>query len=277
MYMYLSFSKYQGTGNDFILVDDRSRHFPVNQSFIERLCERHFGIGADGLILLRSHREFDFEMVYFNADGRESSMCGNGGRCIVQFAHSLDLFQNRTFFLATDGPHEAYLEGALVRLRMQDVTQIAQHEGFDFLHTGSPHYVEFVEDVHSVPVLEKGRQVRQHPRFAASGGTNVNFVQYLDKQTLFVRTYERGVEAETYSCGTGVTAAALAAALRHMKSPVSIQTLGGSLEVSFDQDAHGSFSNIYLTGPAREVYRGVLDLELEGLEKVERGAEVSTQ
>jgi diaminopimelate epimerase len=251
----MEFVKYQGTGNDFILIDNRSYDFPVSQAFIAQLCDRRFGIGADGLILLSIHREGDFRMTYFNADGNESSMCGNGGRCIVKFAHRLGLISDETIFEAADGPHKAFLQNNLVHLQMQEVEKIEKHPGFYFLNTGSPHYVEFVGNLKQEPVFERGRTIRYNDAFASQGGTNVNFVEMLDNQMLFVRTYERGVEDETYSCGTGVVASALAAALQGWKSPIQIRTLGGELEVSFEKKGE-TFTGIFLVGPAEEVFSG---------------------
>ncbi|MFC5407939.1 diaminopimelate epimerase [Larkinella bovis] len=254
----MDFFKYQGTGNDFILIDDREETFPVSQDYIAHLCHRRFGIGADGLILLRNHPAYDFRMIYFNADGAEGSMCGNGGRCIVRFAHDLGLFEKETRFLAVDGEHQAAVNGDEVSLKMNDVTHIDQQPDFTFLNTGSPHYVKIVEEVEAMDVVAEGRAVRYSDRFAP-GGTNANFMEPTSDKRLFVRTYERGVEDETYSCGTGVTASALVAHQQlGMQSPVSIQTLGGMLRVSFETGEAGGFSNVYLMGPAVRVYQGTI-------------------
>ncbi|MGA0558369.1 diaminopimelate epimerase [Larkinella sp. VNQ87] len=256
----MSFYKYQGTGNDFILIDDRDESFPVSQERIAHLCHRRFGVGADGLILLQNHPEYDFRMVYFNADGAEGSMCGNGGRCIVRFAHDLGLFEKQTRFLAVDGEHEAVVDGGEVSLKMNEIAGIEQHPDYTFLNTGSPHYVKIVEDVEAMDVVAEGRPVRYSERFAP-GGTNANFIEPIGDNTLFVRTYERGVEEETYSCGTGVTASALVAHRQlGMQSPVSIQTLGGNLRVSFRTRDDGSFTDLYLIGPAVRVYSGAVDV-----------------
>ena len=256
--MKVKFYKYQGTGNDFIMIDNRELSI-INKpkSTIEKLCHRRFGIGADGLILLEEEQGYDFKMVYFNSDGNQSSMCGNGGRCIVQFAQDLDVIKNSTTFLAVDGQHEAFLKEGLVHLKMIDVSGIERNNQFDFLNTGSPHYISYVDNIQSFPVYEEGSKIRNNDRFKLEG-TNVNFVN-INGNNLWVRTYERGVEDETFSCGTGVTAAAISASFKGLKSPVNITTLGGSLQVSFEKNEN-DFKNIYLTGPAEKVYEGFIEL-----------------
>jgi diaminopimelate epimerase len=254
--MEISFYKYQGTGNDFVMIDNRPGHFSgPGQQTVTRLCHRRMGIGADGLILLQHHPDFDFEMVYYNADGRLGSMCGNGARCAVQFAHFLGVIGYDTRFLAADGPHEGMIREGLVHLKMNAVREIEETEGDYFLDTGSPHYVRFVEGIESFGVFDQGSAIRNNNRFREQG-TNVNFAQQLP-DALFVRTFERGVEDETLSCGTGVTAAALAAHLRGAPSPVQIRTLGGNLQVAFDHQ-NGVFTNIFLIGPAVQVFRGTV-------------------
>lgn len=265
----MHFVKYQGTGNDFVLIDDRNETFPAHdQALIARLCHRRFGIGADGLILLRndlseSSPRCDFRMIYFNADGAEGSMCGNGGRCIVRFAHDLGLFTTETRFRAVDGEHCADVRGDDIFLKMGDVSRIettADVPDSWFLHTGSPHVVSFTDNAEAIDVVGNGRTIRYAKAFQP-GGTNVNFTQVVAENALFVRTYERGVEDETYSCGTGVTAAALAAHQQFgMTGPVAIRTLGGDLRISFDSVPDGSFTNIYLIGPARRVFAGELTI-----------------
>lgn len=253
------FSKYQGTGNDFILIDNRFGDFQASAQDIAFLCDRRFGIGADGLICLESGAVgFDFKMVYYNADGKESSMCGNGGRCLVRFAHDLGIISNQTRFLAIDGPHEATVTDDLISLKMMDVQEIHVESDHYFLQTGSPHYVAFTSDVASYPVASAGAGIRYAPEWVAKGGTNVNFVELQPKHTLFVRTYERGVEDETLSCGTGVTACALATHLaQNWPSPIRIKTLGGDLSVSFEKTTAG-FEEIYLIGPAVRVFSGTI-------------------
>ncbi len=255
--MKIHFFKYQGTGNDFIMIDDRETIFPrENEKLVANLCQRRFGIGADGLILLRQHADTDFEMIYFNADGKEGSMCGNGGRCTVQFAHDLGIFNGTTQFMAVDGLHEAYLENELVSLKMGDVNKIDFHNEAAFVDTGSPHYLKFVNDLENYPVIHNGSNIRHSFR---EGGTNANFLE-MKGNTLHVRTFERGVEDETWSCGTGVTAAALYTANATGKHVVPIQTKGGQLEVRFEKLTDGHFKDIYLTGPAKCVFAGNLDI-----------------
>jgi diaminopimelate epimerase len=253
----MKFSKYQGTGNDFIMVDNRLLNNHLSQSEIENICHRRFGIGADGLILLENAEGYDFRMVYYNADGTEGSMCGNGGRCTVRFAHDLGIISESAKFIAVDGEHLASVCDEDIFLKMMDVPQVEQFTDYDFANTGSPHYISYVHDLENTDVYELGSKIRYSPEWVAKGGTNVNFVQLNDAQTIAVRTYERGVEDETYSCGTGVTACALSANLKHaMESPIYIKTLGGQLQVSFQKGANNSFSDIYLIGPAVKVFDG---------------------
>ena len=257
----MHFHKYQGTGNDFVLIDDRARAFDeTDQPLIARLCHRRFGIGADGLILLRNRPDFDFEMVYFNADGHPSSMCGNGGRCTAAFARLLGLITDKANFLAVDGSHEARLEpDGTVRLRMSDVAP-PQAAGPDavFLHTGSPHHVRFLPaGLAGLDVVAQGRALRYGPPYGAAGA-NINFVETPadPAQPWHLRTYERGVEDETLSCGTGATAAALAAHARGAASPVRLHTPGGELQVSFEPLPNGGFAHVWLSGPAVRVFGG---------------------
>jgi|ERR1019366_9335697 diaminopimelate epimerase len=254
----MRFYKYQGTGNDFIIIDNHDLKFNrADNSLVARLCDRHFGIGADGLMLLQTKAGYDFEMVYYNSDGKESSMCGNGGRCIVEFAHTLGLVNDKAHFIAIDGEHEALVMPNFISLKMKDVNEIELHSDFSFLNTGSPHYVAFVDDLASFNVFEEGKKIRNNNRFKAEG-TNVNFIERIKKE-LFVRTYERGVEAETYSCGTGVTAAALVAAIKNVsteKNYCDIKTLGGNLKVKFNKHSDNSFTDVWLEGPAVFVFKG---------------------
>jgi diaminopimelate epimerase len=259
--MKRTFYKYQGTGNDFILFDDREERFnEKNEALIARLCDRRFGIGADGLILLREASGYDFKMVYANADGKQSSMCGNGGRCLSRFAAEIGAVNKKEIrFLAVDGAHEAIIGDATVKLKMNDVTAVESGDGFFFMDTGSPHYVRFTSNVPTFDVYVEGRLVRYSDRFAQDG-TNVNFVEATDNG-IFVRTYERGVEDETLSCGTGVTASALAASLQGIArgEKCSVLTRGGKLTVHFQRDGKG-FSDIWLEGPATFVYKGEIEI-----------------
>lgn len=256
--MTLNFYKYQGTGNDFIIIDNRDLKFNrADNELVAKLCSRRFGIGADGLMLLQSKAGYDFEMVYYNSDGNESSMCGNGGRCIVEFARILGLLKEKAHFIAIDGKHEAVVKSSFISLKMKDVNEVELNDDFSFLNTGSPHYVAFVKNINSYNVVEEGRKIRTNNRFKIEG-TNVNFIE---KQVddLFVRTYERGVEGETYSCGTGVTAAALVAAIKNVstaKNYCDIKTLGGNLKVKFTKHSDNSFTDVWLEGPATFVFKG---------------------
>jgi diaminopimelate epimerase len=255
--MTVDFYKYQGTGNDFILIDNRSKGITLDNEQVRQMCDRRFGIGADGLMLLELEPGFDFKMVYYNSDGNLSSMCGNGGRCISAFANHLGMGKEKFRFLAVDGPHEVILKDGMVELKMLDVKQVEIGEDFYYLNTGSPHYVKIVENVAAYDVVTEGKRIRLSPRFIEQG-TNVNFIQKEDDH-VFVRTYERGVEDETFSCGTGVTAAALVAAIAGIstsRNNCKIKTRGGFLEVSFEKVLEQNFYNIWLKGPAELVFKG---------------------
>lgn len=257
----MEFYKYQGAGNDFIMIDDRKKNFIVDKIKIQKICNRHFGVGADGLILLQNDEILDFKMVYFNSDGNESSMCGNGGRCIVRFAQELNIIQNQTKFLAIDGEHEAIISENDIKLKMGSVGEVVDLESCMFLNTGSPHHIEFVNDIKSIDVKQKGAEIRYGKTYFEEG-TNVNFVQVLSDNELKVRTYERGVEDETLACGTGVTAAAIAAfhSGKVKQEKVKIRTLGGVLNVQFEKKASNTYENIWLTGPAELVFKGEINI-----------------
>jgi len=261
--MIVQFSKYHGTGNDFIMVDGRGLERDLSNADIAFLCHRRFGIGGDGLILLQESKEQDFRMRYYNADGKEGSMCGNGGRCIVAYARDLGLTSNECRFEGIDGIHEAsILPGGEIRLGLNDVQGIRWLGDGYLLDTGSPHFIRFVEDLENLDVASSGKEIRHESRFGP-GGVNVNFVQWESgKGRIFVRTYERGVEAETYSCGTGVTAAAICAYYQSKSDNLSyhIRTLGGKLRVDFHAEHHSSFRDVYLSGPARQVFSGEIKL-----------------
>ena len=241
------------------MIDDRDQTFPASKELIASICHRRFGIGADGLILLQQAEGYDFRMVYFNADGGEGSMCGNGGRCVVRFANDLGVFSDKTTFIAVDGVHEASISGDIVTLKMSEVKDVQQYGDFDFMNTGSPHYVTYVDRVEEVDVVNTGSEIRYGSVYGPQGGTNVNFVEVIEENHLSVRTYERGVEDETFSCGTGVTACALSAHLRKgWKSPITVETIGGTLEVAYKTTDPGKFEDIYLIGPAVRVFEGSL-------------------
>jgi diaminopimelate epimerase len=253
--------KYQGTGNDFILIDNRDNSISLSTEQIKWLCDRRFGIGADGLMLLELESTADFKMVYFNSDGNESSMCGNGGRCITAFAKKIGVISSEAKFLAVDGLHDAKIVDDLVSLKMNDVRNVEIGSDFFYLNTGSPHYVKYVSDVEKMDVYTEGKKIRFSDRFEAEG-TNVNFIEKKENE-LFVRTYERGVENETLSCGTGVTAAALVAAISGAsttKNNCAIKTLGGYLNVNFEKVLEHTFYNIWLEGPATFVFKTEIDL-----------------
>lgn len=261
--MKILFQKYQGTGNDFILLDNRNGEYNnLSKTEVKKLCDRRFGIGADGLMLLNTKEGYDFDMVYFNADGRVGSLCGNGSRCMIKFAWSLGLQKENYVFTAADGSHEAKLNAdGIVFLKMQDVETIRSHHSDFILDTGSPHFIRLAPDVMQLDVCKKGREIRHSPEFEKEG-INVNFVEQLSEpDKIIVRTYERGVENETLSCGTGVTAAALVC--YHNENgfnEVEIQTPGGKLNVEFDRSADGTFKNIWLCGPAEKVFEGTINI-----------------
>lgn len=265
--MTLNFYKYQATGNDFVMIDNRLQSFDKNDTkLVAALCDRRFGIGADGLILLENSSNYDFEMVYFNADGNQSSMCGNGGRSIVAFAKQLGIIGNSTRFLAVDGPHEARLKNTIIDLKMQSVSEIHSASDHVTLDTGSPHYVAFKSEIDALDMKKEGSQIRNSSSFKDEG-INVNFVSKLRQNTFGIRTYERGVEDETLSCGTGATAAAIA--MHFIKKTSSdnivLETKGGALHVSFHYEG-GVYSNVWLSGAANLVFQGVFSLNNESNE-----------
>lgn len=260
--MKIPFTKYQGTGNDFIVIDNRNLGLTYEGLDIPSLCDRHFGIGADGLILLENHVNLDFLMRYFNADGSQS-FCGNGSRCAIDFAQKLGIVQSHTQFESTDGTHEAEIFENRVHLSMHPVTKVQSLEHHFVVNTGSPHYIIFVPDIAQVDIIKEARQIRYHATYRAEG-INVNFVAS-EQGILKIRTYERGVENETLSCGTGVTAVALANHVRENLGTgnfhIEVLTLGGKLEVRYHHHADGTFDQIYLSGPAKAVYEGNFNLE----------------
>ena len=258
--MNVSFYKYQGTGNDFVIMDNRNNHYDaLSTEQIRHLCDRRFGIGGDGLMLLNLKEGYDFEMIYYNADGRESSMCGNGGRCLVKFARDIGIEAQEYKFIATDGPHLATFDNrGWVQLKMKDVRSIRLHHSDFILNTGSPHYVKFVTDLMHLDVYNEGKKIRYSDDFAQKG-VNVNFVEAYN-QKIIVRTYERGVEDETLSCGTGITASALVSAHNDLGyNRIEVETKGGHLAVEFDKKDEHNFENIWLCGPAKFVFKGEIE------------------
>lgn len=254
----ITFYKYQGTGNDFIIIDNRENLVQLTKEQVNFLCNRKFGIGADGLMFLQNKEGYDFEMKYYNADGNESTMCGNGGRCLTKFAFDMGIKKEKYRFIAVDGEHESFFEAnGWVDLKMKDVNEIKDYWGDQILNTGSPHYVRISKDVENKDVYTEGREIRYNGDFAAKG-INVNFVKLI-ADTIFVRTYERGVENETLSCGTGVTASALVTSNDDPHQRIKVQTIGGNLAVEFDKLSPTSFQNIYLCGPATFVFKGAVE------------------
>lgn len=257
--MKLQFFKYQGTGNDFVMIDNRLNTFPKTTELIKKLCDRRFGIGGDGLILLENDSDTDFKMVYYNSDGNESSMCGNGGRCLVAFAKKLQIFETETSFIAVDGLHFATVNNdETISLQMKNVDEIKVEDEYVFMNTGSPHHVLMVDEVKNVNVKEMGAQIRYSDLYGKEG-SNVNFVEQINPDTFKVRTYERGVEDETLSCGTGVTAVAIAMFIKGKtkRKEVNLNVEGGSLKVKF-QDENENFTNVFLIGLATLVFEGTI-------------------
>ncbi len=259
--MKITFYKYHGTGNDFIIIDNRNNDINLSKQQVKFLCDRRFGIGADGLMLLNTKPAYDFEMIYFNSDGRPSSMCGNGGRCLVKFAADMGIKRDKYRFLAVDGDHDAEFDKkGWINLKMLDVNKVDHNRGDAILNTGSPHYIKPVQDIKGLNVYKEGREIRNSRAFAAQG-INVNFVEQKE-DSIAVRTYERGVEDETFSCGTGVTAAALVFAHNDKGfNRVDVETMGGKLAVEFDKIDDEHFENIWLCGPATFVFKGEIELD----------------
>ncbi len=260
--MEIKFHKYQGTGNDFILLDNRKNLYGViTEKQVAFICDRHFGIGADGLMLLNLKEGYDFEMKYYNADGAKGSLCGNGSRCMIRFAESMGIRRDHYHFLAADGDHEAEIDiKDIVRLKMNAVNKVEAHANYFIVNTGSPHYIKQVNNVMEIDVRSAGRTIRNSKEFEKEG-INVNFIETLHNDTIYVRTYERGVEDETLSCGTGITAAALVCAHNDNGfNRVEVKTLGGNLSVEFDKKDENHFENIWLNGPANFVFKGEIEL-----------------
>ncbi|MCG1037169.1 diaminopimelate epimerase [Polaribacter sargassicola] len=257
--MNITFYKYQGTGNDFVMIDNRTKIFPKeNTDIISYLADRHFGIGADGVILIENDDDYDFKMIYFNADGSQT-FCGNGGRCAVAFAKQLKIIDTKTNFIAVDGPHFAEIENGIVSLKMIDVNDIEVKENSVFAYTGTQHHVELVDNLDNFPVYKKGKEIRYS---YSDPGSNVNFAQQIDSNTFRVRTYEKGVEDETLACGTGVTAVAIAMhkTKKTTSNLIALPVEGGNLEVSFTEE-NGVYTNVFLKGPAKFVFNGEISVD----------------
>jgi len=262
--MQIQFYKYQGTGNDFVIIDDRQQLLPdVEPLLYQKLCNRRLGVGADGVILLRNHPNFDFEMKYYNANGNEGSMCGNGGRCIVSFANKLGIIDTNTDFLACDGAHKGKVENQRIHLLMNNVDKYSKKNHDYDLDTGSPHYVQFIKDLAGFDIFGQGYAIRNNETYKEKG-TNVNFVEIVKDNQLEIATFERGVEDVTWSCGTGVTAASIAY-LIHTESEngehhISIKTKGGDLAVKLTKSTPSLFENIWLIGPAENTFSGTIEI-----------------
>ncbi len=263
----INFVKYQASGNDFVLIDNRFKEYSFTETQIQKICHRHFGIGSDGLILLENTKEADFLMKFFNPDGSSDMMCGNGGRSIVAFAKSLSIIDKETSFIAPDGLHTAQIisqedNHSLVKLSLRDVSEISLFDDGQYLNTGTSHFVKEVDDVSQINIKEEGSAIRYDKRFEKYKGTNANFIQVVNNGELRIRTYERGVEDETLSCGTGITASAIAYAEKYKlnQSPITIQSKGGELKVFFEKTAQNTYSNIFLQGSVEKVFEGVINL-----------------
>jgi diaminopimelate epimerase len=257
--MQFTFYKYQGTGNDFVMIDNRSLKFPSNDvKTIAKICDRRFGVGADGLILLENDPETDFKMVYYNADGNERSMCGNGGRCLVAFAKKMGVIHNKATFIAVDGLHHAFIDNHdIVSLQMKDVDKVQINNDYIFLNTGSPHHVQFENQLDDMDIKKEGAAIRYGSLYGKPG-SNVNFVKQISQNEFTIRTYERGVEDETLSCGTGATAVAIAmdAIGKSSENTININVAGGKLEIAFQKEKD-IYKNVFLKGPATFVFEGV--------------------
>ena len=258
--MLIHFYKYQGTGNDFVIIDNRDGSIELSSQQVALLCDRHFGIGADGLMLLNKHDSYDFEMIYYNADGAPGTMCGNGGRCLTKFAFDKGIQPNKYTFIASDGEHEAVIDAnGWVHLKMIDVHEVSKQNEATVLNTGSPHYIKQVSDISNYDVFSEGKNIRYNETYKQNG-INVNFVEW-NGDELFVRTYERGVENETFSCGTGVTAAAIAMSADTIGAhETKIRTLGGNLLIKFNKVDAQQYKNVWLCGPASLVYEGQITI-----------------
>lgn len=257
--MKLFFEKYQATGNDFIVIDSWQKNIDLTKEQIKFLCDRHFGIGSDGILILKNSSNADFQMIFYNPDGSRATFCGNGARCITKFAFTKGYIKNNTNFIADDGYHEAVIKNDTVEIKMSEVKEFEVINDKIFLNTGTPHLVAFIQDIDELNLIEFARPLRY--TINSPIGTNVNVVEEIAEGYIKIRTYEKGVENETLSCGSGTVASAIAFNLKTHKSlnKVKIKTLGGNLEVSFDKkDNH--FFNIWLSGPAQKVFEGQIEI-----------------
>lgn len=264
----IPFVKYHGAGNDFVLIDNRTGEYNLSEKEIQKICNRHFGIGSDGLILLEKADGFDFKMVFYNPDASTDMMCGNGGRCIVAFAHSLGIIDNKVSFLAPDGKHIAEIiekQGYkyAIKLGLLDVNEIIDLQDGQFLNSGTPHFVKVVESLEELNLKEKGSLIRYDKRFEKTKGSNANFIEIVKDGEINIRTYERGVEDETLACGTGITASAIAYSEKYNSkvNPITINSKGGQLKVYFTKNESKTYSNIFLEGQAEKVFEGKIILD----------------
>ena len=261
--MKIKFLKYHGAGNDFILIDNRFQKYSLKNYQIKFLCHRKYGIGSDGLIFLNHSDDFDFEMIYHNSDGNQSSMCGNGGRCIVGFAKHLNIIDSKAKFLAIDGIHEARIhKSSRISLSMSNINSIKNNNKFVFIDSGSPHHIIQVNDIDKIDVFKMGLKVRSLKKYQPKG-VNVNFIEKVSSNIFKIRTYERGVENETLACGTGAVASAIAMHYNGetKQNKILIKTLGGDLGIKFEYDSNkSSYHRIFLEGDINLVYEGDIEL-----------------
>ena len=258
--MKINFDKYHGCGNDFIIINNLSNTFPKDsENQIKKICNRRFGIGADGLILINYNDKFPFEMIYYNSDGKISTMCGNGGRCVMHYCYSNDIIDNKSEFLACDGIHYGIVNDNYVKVSMSEVDGYEKYNDYLFLNTGSPHLVKFVDDVSSLDLINISRNIQKSNRF--DNGVNVNLVSRKNDNLYQIRTYERGVEDETLSCGTGAVASALALNILSLinSKTVNLDTKGGLLTVDFNK-SNSKYTDIHLSGKVKKVFTGILEL-----------------
>ena len=260
--MKINFSKYNGAGNDFILIDDRENLINDNKSLISYLCNRHFGIGGDGLIILKESINSDFEILHYTSDGNLGSLCGNGSRCAVLFAYNKDIISKKTVFHAFDGIHNAeILDNGLIKMEMKVNSDIVSNSYGTWLDTGSPHLVVEKNDTDKLDVNIEGRLIRYND-FYKEEGVNVNFVEKISDDHFKIRTYERGVENETLACGTGSTASAICMNFlgKTNSSNITMQCKGGDLNVQFNS-SEKNYKEISITGPAELVFEGVVEVK----------------